>query len=179
MSLIDKEKINEKIKEYVAWITDAASRSKELSILIKDGELDPNRLNLILAEYISILNYLINEQERYLRTLELYTEEFDKWFDKKYIEIRDKINNDRLASKIATKEEIRTQVKVEYTENYYDYQQNINDIKAKERYYSKQIKKWEKYESILKTISYNIQTEMNKLDFSYLLKKENMSRKRG
>lgn len=138
-----QEKINQKVEEYIEFIQMASAKVKEHNQLIKDGILDPNKLNYLLAEHGNILNALINEQERYLIQAEENEELFDKWFDKKYLEIRDKINKDRSSSKVATKEEIRIQVRVEYEENYYSLYEPIKDFKRKERYYSKLIKQWE------------------------------------
>lgn len=176
---MQNETIEQKVKEYVAFTVGAISNMKPLSKLIRDGELDPNQINFVLAEYTNILLGLINIQDKFVNTIELYETEFDKWFDPKYIELRNEINKDRIASKLATKEEIRIQVKVKYAEQYYEFQEHIRELKAKERYYGKLIKTWEREENVLRTISNNLRTEMSKIDFSYIIDRNKLQDNTG
>lgn len=171
-SNINSENVEDIVQEYISFVSNAMSNIKHLNKLIVNGSLNPLKINLLLAEYGNILFQLTTEEERYLIQKEEYEKQYNAWFDKKYIEIRDKINADRLASKLATKEEIHTQVRVEYAEEYEEYKDIIDDLTKKERFYTKLIKRWEKIDGVIKTLSYNMQTELKKIDMQSVMKKK-------
>ena len=159
------EKSEDKIEEYVEFVQNAVKELNSYSEIIEDDYILPERINRCLAYYNRTMNTLIAEEERFLTHKRELQRSFTAWFDKKFIETRDALNGDgRVASKFASKTEIESQTRVDNARQYAIWQDAIQKVEDKARFYSKLIDSWKKEDQMLSNLSANLRTEMKKLN---------------
>jgi len=170
----DQTEVDEKIKSiieeydaeidiYIKFVKDAQKEIMELSDLIEEGYILPQRVNRCIVYYNRTLNTLIQEEERYLTKKRTLERAYRSWWDKVFLSARDKLNEGRSSSKFASLTEIQTQTRGDNREEFDKWEKAIEEMDDKVRFYKKLIDSWKKEDMLLNTLSSNLRTEMQKL----------------
>jgi hypothetical protein len=152
------------VTRYVKNVQTTIERyTKNQNVITKD-EILPESINRCLADYMINGPALIAEFER--AEIDLYDSQkkFDKWFDKKFLESREKLTGESTAktSKIAVSE-ISTYVRVNFESEYYSLLDEL-ELKKHTRDFLRRLRtQYDKVDKILCELSGNTRSELRSL----------------
>lgn len=156
--------MNKSIEDYIQFVTDTVKKYKKAVHLIHNDEVNPHTLNSALANYSNILFILTSEYQR--KKAESYEMEldFESWWDEKFTLTRRTLNDTALpASKWASKQEIESEVRYRYKEEYKEWKTHLFEVQSKVSFYRQMLENWKKIDSILVQLSNNMRAELKSL----------------
>ncbi len=155
----------EKVQEYMVEVQTAISQLKEIgSLRSSTNTISPETINSHLSNSYNYYKVIVSEYERKKYEHEMRKTNFQIWWDEKFIEVRNKLNDGRTASKFASKSEIDSQTRVDNKEKFSE----LNDELIKSDYilatYRRIMMKFPDFENNLRTLSVNMRSEMKNLN---------------
>lgn len=151
------------LNDYLRYVSDTISKYRDNYKLINNNEINPIDINKCLANYMEVLYILTSEYQRVKAELLDTQNEFDKWYDEKFVKLRISMENENDKNTKHSLKEIETQLRYSNKEEYYLYQEKIKVADMKVRYLLRILDGWKKFDSILTTLSNNLRTEMRAL----------------
>lgn len=149
--------------EYLKYVEEQVEKFKEYSRLIKEGtnDIPPESINRALAEYTGI-SVMLNAE--YQRTRALHAnvkEEYQVWWDEKFCQVRKENNDVNLAaSKWLSKEELFSETRYRYKDEYLEWTRKLNNLEGKEAFIRRLIDSWDSHGKMIIAISNNMRSEM-------------------
>jgi len=152
---------NELIEKYISYVQEIISKYTKYSKLIDNDQVHPDDLNSALANYLPINSMLLAEYQRVKVELFQVNNNFEAWWDSKFVETRNKlisqIANEKL--KISLKE-IETILKVDCKIEYAEWQNKLKEAELKVSFYKRLLDLYKNFQSVLITLSQNMRVEM-------------------
>jgi hypothetical protein len=152
-----------RIENYLDFVQTNVQLLKDSANLIKEDTILPYRINACIAQYVEVALMLNSEYQRKKWEHKELTREYAKWWDKKFLMARDKLNSERTSSKFASQKEIESQTRVDNESEYEEWQEKLDACVAQSDFLIRQIDIWKKQDQLLITLSNNMRTEMRAL----------------
>jgi len=152
------------LNDYLKYVSDTISKYRNYYKLINNNEINPIDINKCLANYMEVLYILTSEYQRVKTELLDIQNEFDKWYDNKFVEIRLRMESENDKNTKHSLKEIETQLRYDNKDEYYIYQEKIKVADMKVQYYLRILDGWKKFDSILTTLSNNLRMELRALN---------------
>ena len=112
--------MNKIIEDYIEFVQDAIEKYQKNVDLVGNGYITPNMINEALANYSTVLFTLTSEYQRIKAQVYDLQVQFHSWWDEKFTLTRRELNDVNLpASKWASKQEIESEVRYRYKEEYH------------------------------------------------------------
>lgn len=150
------------IENYIEYVTKTINKYKNLNILInKEDEINPEDLNRALAEYLNINLMLIAEYQRSKIDLFKISNEYDRWYDEKFIDCRNQMIKDTESKTIKNSlKEIEILLRFQWKDEYYRWQERIKEAEYKVAFLRRLVEQYKKFDQVLVTLSSNLRQEM-------------------
>ena len=148
--------------DYFDFVEKQIEMFKKYSQLYDDHTVEISHIEVNNAMvYYSAVNGTLNAeyQRKKLEHKEI-KEEFQKWWDEKYIEVKLSLESDRPKSYNVPKNEVETNVRVSYAEKYKNYQNLITDLELAVSFLRRLMDQWKQHGNILIALSQNMRQEM-------------------
>ncbi|MFW6225417.1 MAG: hypothetical protein ACOC3V_00495 [bacterium] len=148
---------------YLEFVETTIKKYQKYSQFInyETSEITPEAVNTALAQYNDILLMLISEYNRKKDDYNKISLDYQLWWDEKFSNIRRELNPmNAPASKWASKSEIESEVRVQYKNEFLDWQKNLLKIEQEKSFIGNLLDAWKKMDSILITLSTNLRAEM-------------------
>lgn len=155
------------MKDYITYI------EEQLKIFRKDvnvidesiNEVTPLLLNTSLAIYTVVSSALNAEYQRKKKELRTVNNNFQSWWDEKYIITRRRLNPDSAPkAKWLSKGEIESELRYEYKKEYLEWRNTLDDLEMSKSFVLRLLGQWDTHSKILNTLSYNMQSELKALE---------------
>lgn len=151
------------LENYIDYVMERIKKVEASCSLIADNQIHPFRLHRELAEYIPNQMALIAEYQRVKTEDTKLNLRYQKFWDEAFITSRNKLNIDRTKTKYASKGEIESQTRVDYADEYADWQERLLESEMKVRFMLRLLEAWKKQDQILIEISRNMKSELESL----------------
>jgi hypothetical protein len=150
--------------KYIEYVMEMIDKFKKHSKLIENDRITPYLLNKALGEYQDVNLALIGEYQRAKVELKKCQDAYNEWNDEKFMTVRKEMfaEFEGKTVKVSVKE-IETGLRVKYRDDYNAYQQNISDAEMKVSFLRRLVEQWKRFDSVLTTLSYNMQSELRAL----------------
>ncbi len=148
---------------YLEYVQAAIQDINEYSDLVRDGQIIPARLHIVMAKYVRIAGALQMEFQRVKTQHKRYSEKFQMWQDEKIVFTRDELRSSRPASSSISMKEIETQVRVDNRKEYQKWREELLNLEEKLEFLKSLAKIWDKEDNLLVTLSHNMRSEMKSL----------------
>jgi hypothetical protein len=156
--------MNQIIENYIQFVQETIEKYKQNVDLVGNGYLTPDMINEALANYSAVLFSLTAEYQRIKAQTYEKRLQFDSWWDEKFVETRRELNDTSLpASKWLSKQEIESEVRYRYKEEYQEWKRSLFELEHKESFYRQMLDNWKKIDNILTNLSLNMRSELKSL----------------
>jgi len=156
-----KDKLDNAIDKYLDFANKSIEKYNDLKDLIDNNDMiNINLVNKHLTEYMGVIMFLITEEKRLLINYEYLEDEFNKWYDEKFCEVRSENNKlDISGNKWLSQTELNSITRNKYKEEYYYKKQILREEKVKYETISSILKTYNKVDELLRTLSSNLRTD--------------------
>jgi len=131
----------------------------QINITNDNQEVDPDRLNFVLASFAGNFSWMIVIAEKESNELDRLELEFKQWYDRAYVGCRSLIKQEEGSSSSPTVKMIECRISVEYAEEFEQYRKRIIDQKSRVNLLKSFVRVFEKQANILQTLSSNLRSE--------------------
>jgi len=156
------------MEDYITYVEGQLKKFRRAINVIDRGdtnEVTPMLINRSLATYTQINSTLNAEYQRKKKELLNCKNRYQVWWDEKYVATRRRLNPDSTPkNKWLAKNEIESELRVEYKEDYLKMRDELDDLEMSQRFILRLLGQWESHHKILTTLSYNMQSELKALD---------------
>jgi DNA-binding phage protein len=161
------------VEDYIIYAQNTLERYKQVRHLAENNNITPEQINRALADYMSTLSELIRMYEQIKLEYNNEKEDFQIWFDEKYIQIKEELNPVSLAgTKWSSTKEIESYVRVRYKEEYQERKRALNLLEIKVATLRRVNDAYKNFSMLLNTMSKNMQTELSVLTLENRMNRE-------
>jgi len=156
--------MSEETTAYIDNVSKVIDLYKEYVSVIEGNNITPSVINEALANYEMILLTFIGEYSRKTHELFIVEEEFQSWWDERFVAVRRELNDSSLAaSKWLSKSELQAETRVRYAKEYKEKNTKLFLKKEEVNLYRRLIDSWKKYDSMITNLSLNMRSELKSL----------------
>lgn len=153
-----------KQEKYLEFVNDIIDKYHKDSRLVNDNEITPSAINNALGNYLDINLGLVAEYQREKMKLMYLENQYDKWYSDAFDKTRNTLNEETTKSTKISLKEIEQKVKVDYQNEFYDWQEKLNIQNSSVSFLRRILDMYKRYDNILTNISQNMRTEMRALN---------------
>lgn len=159
-------------QDYIDYVESQITYLREQLKLNNGEEVTPLYINTVLSNYGNVGITLIGEYTRYKKLLFELQKEYSRWYDAKFMEVRRIMTSEYEGKTIKLSlKEIETGVKAKYEDDYWNWQDKINDMELRISFLRRLIDQWSKMDNVLNNLSKNMRQEMVSLSIENRLNK--------
>jgi hypothetical protein len=165
---------NNIVEDYIRYVSEIIKKYNESSSLIYKNEINPQDINKALASYIEVSSILIEEYQR--RKINLYEiqKEYDIWYNKKFVDVRNQMIKDTESKTIKNSlKEIEILLKYQWESEYYKWQDKITKSEYQVSFMRRILDTYKKFDNILVCLSNNLRQEMKTLNLDNRMSYDN------
>lgn len=154
----------ESIDLYIEFVTNEIEKYKGYTNLVRHSEVPPYIINKALAEYTNTSLTLHSEYQRIKSEHIKLLDEYQKWWDKVFLDAKYKLNPLSLSSgKWSSVKEIEATARVDNEEEYGKWREKLRNFELKISFYKRLIDSWKNHKDILINLAQNTRIEMRNL----------------
>lgn len=152
---------------YHEYVEEQIELFKKYSQLYDESTVEISHIEINNAMvYYSSINAMLNaEYQRKKKESKSAKDEFQQWYDSKYIETKLELESDRPKSYNVPKNEVEANVRVKYAKENKAYQSLITDLDLAVSFLRRLMDQWKQHGQILMTLSQNMRQEMKSFTF--------------
>lgn len=152
---------NELVSNYIIYVKEQIDKYTKYSRLICNDQVHPDDLNSALANYLPINSMLLAEYQRVKVELFQINNNFEAWWDSKFVETRNKLISQTDNKNLKTSlKEIETILKVDCKIEYAEWQNKLKEAELKVSFLRRYVELYKNFQNILIALSQNMRQEM-------------------
>jgi hypothetical protein len=151
------------VENYISYVNEIMTKYNKASKLIYNDEINPNEINKALAEYLEINGILLTDYQIAKVNLYEIQKDFNKYYDKKFIEAKNKLEIDVPRSVKISDKAVDIQVRVDNESQYYEKESQLEEAKYRVAHVRRVLDLYKNFQNILIALSQNMRQEMRTL----------------
>ena len=152
--------MNNQFEEYLELVDRVVKKYSDTTKLIHEGAVSPEDLNRALAQYLEVSIVLIGEYEQANVEFTVVKNKYQEWFDEKFVETKNRMNEGLTGSKKLAVKEYETELRVTFKKEYREWQDKLVVLELKVGFFRRLNESYKQYDRILTALSGNMKQEM-------------------
>lgn len=157
--------MEQNLEEYVEFVNEHVQKYHEYTDIVHEApEITPEIINTALINYGKVYDMLIAEYYRKKADHKDVEMGYQEWWDDKFCRVRRELNSyDIAGTKWLSKQEIESEVRVQYRDEYKIWQSKLFKAEQEMNFLARKLEQWKKLDNVLVNISLNMRSELKSL----------------